>query len=853
MIRSKHLVAALFFRLIALLLLLLLGGSRADAAPVNLAAAPVDSSSFAAEYAPGLMFDGDDITRYVGTAPTDWIRVDLGQEYFLNHVEIRFTPSCATAMSISVLGTAGAWDKNEQYTPVWSIGPVSSGSYLSSTDNGKDYADPTVLNVNFRTQSVSANVSNHAALHKNTVTPAARPRGRYLLLQGKEAMWAGAFSIYEMKVDGDPVSQVPLARTVVPVINGALDREGGGWWASKGFVWNGSTGHNAPGALVYEKTTTGSYTSTGYSMDATTCKPGSAYDFSIWVKSDKLSNPRSSVMGIECYNAQGKFTFSKYISLASVPDWQKVSSGACTIPLTTTTTVLVLFLGADVTGTATIDDFALHLCPPLWQANLLFPYQERLANSGSTLTLSSVTDGEVAMGTPPMGALSLRTSLIGGDGLVKHTVTGPINNERATITLPGGLAADIGASLRVELIEATNGWRLQETTFPVRIVAPETVIPTNGVWLDAAGRTVINGTPFLPLVIYGSWSCWAEGAVLPTADLDLIEDSPFNTILPYDSAYLRLPGSTLTGIPRLREVLDELQRRHLKLLFAIGPRRPTWEGISGESAIITAIVIGIKDHPALLGYYLADEPQAAADASVAANRSLITALDPSHPVVNVYEDIYSDSRPRISRRPKIGDVAMVDPYPIGDASVQDMGMVDLAMKELRRGYGTAAGASGWFTVQAHNLGLYYPGKLRSPTEEEMRSMMLRAVNYGAKGFATYAFFDLRRDPTASFADRWQALKNAVQPIKELAPFILSATAPVTIASSHPAVLATKLTDATGAARVVVTGKGPGPIAADLMLPNPAFTSAYGRLTISGGQWRYAGADITSDVLIPATQ
>ena len=140
--------------------------------PINLAAAPVDTSGFAAEHPPGLMFVGDAATRYVSTGPADWIRVDLGQEYFLNQVEIRFSPSCATAMTVSVLGAAGEWNKNENYSPVWSIGPVSSGSYLSSTDNGKDYADPTVLNVNFRTQSVSANASNHAALHQSTVTPA---------------------------------------------------------------------------------------------------------------------------------------------------------------------------------------------------------------------------------------------------------------------------------------------------------------------------------------------------------------------------------------------------------------------------------------------------------------------------------------------------------------------------------------------------------------------------------------------------------------------------------------------------------------------------------------------------------
>ena len=63
-------------------------------------------------------------------------------------------------------------------------------------------------------------------------------------------------------------------------------------------------------------------------------------------------------------------------------------------------------------------------------------------------------------------------------------------------------------------------------------------------------------------------------------------------------------------------------------------------------------------------------------------------------------------------------------------------------------------------------------------------------------------------------------------------------------------LATKLTDTTGAARVVVTATGPGAVAADLTLHDPAFTSAFGKLTFSGGQWRYAGSDIGSDVLTP---
>jgi hypothetical protein len=83
--------------------------------------------------------------------------------------------------------------------------------------------------------------------------------------------------------------------------------------------------------------------------------------------------------------------------------------------------------------------------------------------------------------------------------------------------------------------------------------------------------------------------------------------------------------------------------------------------------------------------------------------------------------------------------------------------------------------------QAHNLACYdLPGV--PPTRDEMRSMAWQCIAGGANGLVFYSYFDLQRDPAATFTERWNDLKAVGQEIKNLESMLLADPAPTGMVS-----------------------------------------------------------------------
>lgn len=177
---------------------------------------------------------------------------------------------------------------------------------------------------------------------------------------------------------------------------------------------------------------------------------------------------------------------------------------------------------------------------------------------------------------------------------------------------------------------------------------------------------------------------------------------------------------------------------------------------------IAAFIRDYRRSPALLGWYLYDEPSLAGRTpeEIAELYRLADELDPYHPklVCQVY---WSDARFVDSL-----DVLMPDPYPIRAAGSRPLRSVATAVLAARRTVRDEKPV--WPVLQWYQ----YP-KGRFPTPTEMRCMAMMAVAAGAKGLTWYSWYHGIRGDAKHCPDIFRIGAE----LRALEPFILAPEAP----------------------------------------------------------------------------
>ena len=183
-----------------------------------------------------------------------------------------------------------------------------------------------------------------------------------------------------------------------------------------------------------------------------------------------------------------------------------------------------------------------------------------------------------------------------------------------------------------------------------------------------------------------------------------------------------------------------------------------------ERKALIARVNALKDHPGLLAWYMADEPELVPVLPQRAQEIYETVrdADPYHPCI-----MLNDTLEGIARYQRGGDVLMPDPYPcflkggLAAAPIEKTRQFMLAIKDATGGRKPA-----WVTPQGFNYGDYGRAGNRGPNLTELRNQAYQAGIYGAKGFLWYTYSQYRNYPDLylgmPFVAREMAdLKNAV--------------------------------------------------------------------------------------------
>jgi len=253
-----------------------------------------------------------------------------------------------------------------------------------------------------------------------------------------------------------------------------------------------------------------------------------------------------------------------------------------------------------------------------------------------------------------------------------------------------------------------DGKELLTLPMPVQKLPPK----PNEVKIDYTFRgLIVDGLPYLP---FGFYCDVAPAAALAT------EEAPqgFNLLSPYQGSS---KGRLEQGWEQIRAYMDRCAAVGMKVNYhlmgtaTLPPSEEKW-------ALLKAEVEAFRDHPALLSWYIADEPdgQGIVPALLEETYRFIKDLDPYHPITIV---LMTPSR--VHDYLKSMDIIMADPYPIPNGPVTTVS--DWADTLNRAaGYRTPL----WIVPQAFGGGEWWA---REPSASEERVMTYLALIHGATG------------------------------------------------------------------------------------------------------------------------
>ena len=571
--------------------------------------------------------------------------------------------------------------------------------------------------------------------------------------------------------------------------------------------------------------------------------PGELYQLRLHVRGENLSQWKiMSFAGLEFKGDKDKWISGSYIGgEVEQEDFRRYTLDF-TVPANAKKTNMVLFMSRGVAGKLFFDDV-------------------EVVSRGSQFT---------AIPLKPSTALTIRPDE--KDFRFQIDPAAPAEAEAIVSVTQNGKTSDIRLGLdrrkqltgkwpqlspgpvdvEINVINAAGRLRLGATRFAFQ-KARRSPLPAGSCLIDDRGRAVVNGKPFMPLGVFTDR--------IDREMLRRLRDNGFNCLISYSS--LQRSGEAET-----RRQLDLMQQYGIKAIFSLKdqPDNVTswqireWEGASGGLAVAVKAVSSLRNHPALLAWYICDEAVRLHVPAIQKMREVIAAADPYHPTYSL-----TNMWANFPYYGLTGDIAGVDPYPVkAKGKTQSIEEVTTALQ--------AASLSSqpiWITLQAFNRGIYSErpwnaaalDRTRAPSREEMRAMCLLSVIYGAKGFLFYSYMDAAQRYEAarpgSSAAELQKLYHCAGELKRLEPFILEAESRAVPQSGpvNPTIHCRYFRLPTGEVRIVIVADNATPGKAVFRFNGTGKLISRFGLTrpLPDGSYEFSSARIDSDILesVPA--
>ena len=561
-------------------------------------------------------------------------------------------------------------------------------------------------------------------------------------------------------------------------------------------------------------------------------EPGKQYEISAWVRTkDIVGKDSGATICVQWWDKDRKFLGGAYPKgiKGTHSQWQLVKGITRKVPDKAATFDVTCYVRKHMTGVAWWDDIVVRRYIPPLVAGIVTNKFRNETDGGPVGAKAGLDlhDNELS---PARVTAELRA--IDSDGNTaakwnpKAISDGEVSFEfDATPLAPGGYTLTCAVKSKDGRLKGEASCRLKRVES----------LPERRASIDEHQRLILDGKPFFPLGTY--WGSVTE------KNLDIYAKSPFNCLMPY-------------GRPR-RKMLDAAYARGLRVIYSIKdyyygtkycPKSIKSE--SDERPAIERIVKGLRDHPAIMAWYLNDELPLSMLDRLAAHQRWMEELDPTRPTWVV---LYQAGQVR-SYLPTF-DVIGTDPYPIPYRPAS------LALKYTRMTQEACLGYRAiWMVPQIFNWASYKSTpeekrKYRSPTLAEMRSMAWQCIAGGANGLVFYSWFDLWRMSKGStsggraltpepFEKRWKDVTQMAHEIRQFFPVLLSVeSVPRLKRAECPESVAWRLYAKDGDAYLVAVNSDREAANATFVFPAP-FASAHlalgtGGVTFSEGALRIA--------------
>jgi len=291
---------------------------------------------------------------------------------------------------------------------------------------------------------------------------------------------------------------------------------------------------------------------------------------------------------------------------------------------------------------------------------------------------------------------------------------------------------------------------------------------SNAVQIDElTGGLIVDGFPFFPFGFY----CGHVGDI---SEKEVIHG--FNMIGPYQS---NLPN----GLAERKAYMDRCAQLGMHVQYGVnsligsGHNGAKGLGMSEEDklALLKNEIIAFRDHPALLSWYINDEPdgQGRPPALLEKAYKLIHSLDPYHPISIVFM-----MPSKAAEFKNTMDIAMTDPYPIPGPADQVINYVSSYHKAYE--YEKPV----WLVPQAFGGQEMWQ---REPTAQEIRLMTYMGLIEGAKGIQYFIRGDGNTNPQSVSA--WSSCSDLAVETAQMSGFLLSADAAPAVHSDDKKILA----------------------------------------------------------------
>lgn len=328
--------------------------------------------------------------------------------------------------------------------------------------------------------------------------------------------------------------------------------------------------------------------------------------------------------------------------------------------------------------------------------------------------------------------LSIHSALLKGEKNLQSLKLKPDEKGKAKILYPIESLVPGDYAIDVALVDENN-MTIDKSTHEIHILPKPDKVSI--VKIDENGILWVDGKKRFPLNLF-----------LAEPDEQIAAAGFDGVVFGAESA-----AHTPDALEKLLKTLDRAEKLGVKAIPHICDFFRGKEDYDG----LRTVVSRIKDSPALLCWYLADEPTgwATLPETLKKAKEIIHEIDPNHPVL-----VLSNDRPSFEAYVDSCDVFLSDPYPIPDSSID---MVADWTEACRRATGDRIPV--WMCLQAHGPPWYG----RYPTPVEIRNMAYQAIIHGALGLHWWAYGPMRQ------SGHWETYVKLVKEIRALEPVLLN--------------------------------------------------------------------------------